>query len=219
MRSGARPCGRAGDGRRGGSERRRRDGDRRQRRGGVGEAGGHVLEAQLDCLAVAFDLEPFAGGDLAVALSQSGALLIVDAVADVVAPPRDAEHAAGGDDVVDQLLGYGDVGLAGDRWFGAVDLLEVVGARGGDVRLPRGPLACDLDEAAVAQGGGADAMGHAGLTPSGHPSAIHRRMSTCCSVSVVRCDMPGVIPGSHGRRSRGWARPAKRAGWTGRLQS
>lgn len=93
-----------------------------------------------------------------MALSRLCAKDVVDGVSVVPALARDTQDAAGGDHVVDQLLGDGDIGLPRNRRLWPVDLVEIRSPGGGDRGSPGWPAATDRYQAAIAQSGCRDPM-------------------------------------------------------------
>jgi hypothetical protein len=97
---------------------------------------------------------------------------------------RNSKRAAGGDHIVDQLLGDRDVALPGDRWVRAIDSLEVLAAGCGDLRLPRRPTPGNRDQTAVTQRGRRDAVQvvfeHAVRAAVGYPTQeFHLLLAQC----------------------------------------
>lgn len=125
---------------------------------GRGAVVGAVEEADLQLVSDDADLQALAGGNLAVALGQPRAVLVVDAVAVIPALARDAQGPAGGDHVIDELLRDGHVGLTGHRRARAVDQREILAPVIRDRRRPRRTAARRPYESAGAQRGRGDAV-------------------------------------------------------------
>ena len=97
------------------------------------------------------DGQAFARRHFAMAFGKQGAILVVDVVAAPVIP-RHPQRAASIDHLIDELLGDRGVALTGDRWLGAVNLLEVGTAGSGDLGRPAIATTVDLNQAAPFQG-------------------------------------------------------------------